>query len=73
MGAINERVTRDIFPGAGVVIDGDVDSGDCEAHPSFQTIAKALQCTEEKPSTIRGGKIYTEATTTQITNYCVIP
>lgn len=73
MGAVNERVTRGIFPGAGVVINGDVDSGDCEQYPSFQQVVLALQCTEDKPTTIRGGIAYTEATTTQIANYCVIP
>lgn len=69
MAAINEYSGVE-FPGAVATLEPDLDGGDCSNFPSLQLLAKQLQGPEDKPTTIRFGRGYTEATTSQVGVIC---
>lgn len=71
MGAIN-AYSGDEFPGAVNTLDADLGAGDCAAFDTFEELVTELQCNSDKPTTIRFGKAFTEATTGELTTICTI-
>lgn len=71
MGAINAYSGPE-FPGAVNTIDTDLGGGDCAAFDTFELLVQELQGNSDKPTTIRFGKAFTEATTGELTAVCAV-
>lgn len=71
MGAINAYSGPE-FPGAVNTLDVDLGAGDCAVFDTFEELVEELQGNSDKPTTIRFGKAYTEATTGELTAICTV-
>ncbi len=69
-----ERGVIDKYPGAGVIIPGDLSGDDCAAEPSMQELVLVLSSGEAGvwPTTIVGGLAYTEASMETLDTECTI-
>ncbi len=69
-----ERSVVEEYPGADVIIPGDLDAGDCPNWPSIQALVKEIGCGVEPlhPTTIIGGLAYTEATVAELDSVCTL-
>ncbi len=74
MSAYYERGVIDKYPGAGVIIPGDLGPDDCAAEPTLQELVLLLTSGETgvTPTTIIGGLAYTEATIEALDTACVV-
>lgn len=74
MSAYYERGVIDEFPGAGVIIPGDLGADDCAKLPSMQLLVLELTsgALGVTPTTIIGGLAYTEATMGELDAECLI-
>ncbi len=70
-----ERGVVDKYPGAGVIIPGDLGADDCSYWPSMQLLVLELSSGPAGivPTTIVGGLAYTEATMDDLQLKCTIP
>ncbi len=75
MSAIYARSVIDEYPGAGVIIPGDLSVGDCEEHPSLQGLVLEIGggAAPLYATTIVGGLAYTEAAVGDLTTICTPP
>ena len=60
------------FPGAVNTLDADLGGDSCVVFDTFELLVKELQGNSDKPTTIRFGKAFTEATTGELTTICTI-
>ncbi|MBA7579706.1 hypothetical protein ES708_21582 [subsurface metagenome] len=74
MSAYYERGVIDKYPGAGVIIPGDLGAEDCAKWTSLQALVLALTSGETgvTPTTIIGGLAYTEAAIGELDTECLI-
>ncbi len=70
-----ERGVIDKYPGAGVIIPGDLSADDCQQWPSMQLLVLELSSglMGNVPTTIVGGLAYTEASWEDLETYCALP
>lgn len=70
-----ERTVVDEYPGAGVIIPGDLSGEDCAEHPSMQALVLEISSGAGPgyATTIVGGLAYTEATTGNLETLCASP
>ncbi len=70
-----ERSVKDDYPGAGVMIPGDLTAEDCPGVGHFQQLVWLIGggSPPKHPTTIVGGLAYTEATMEQLEAVCVLP
>ncbi|MBA7579705.1 hypothetical protein ES708_21581 [subsurface metagenome] len=70
-----ERSNIKEYPGAGVIIPGDLEAGDCNQWPSLQLLVQELNrgIGGIAPTTIIGGLAYTEATMDDLQLVCTLP
>ncbi len=75
MSAIYERSVVEEYPGAPVIIPGDITVDDCAEKASLQILVKHISSgvTAVHPTSIVGGLAYTEGTLAQITTICTTP
>ncbi len=69
-----ERSVVDEFPGAGVIIPGDLGAGDCANFDSLQKLVKELTSGAGgvTPTTIVGGLAYTEGSMVYLAAACTV-
>lgn len=74
MSAYYERSVIEEYPGAGVIIPGDLESADCPNFDSLQKLAKEIGCgvAPSYPTTIIGGVAYTEAGMVELVEVCTL-
>lgn len=70
-----ERTVIDEYPGAGVIIPGDLDEDDCTQHPSLHELVKKLASGAGgmEATTIIGGLAFTEAPVGTLEAVCMLP
>ncbi len=70
-----ERSVIDEYPGAGVIIPGDLDEEDCTHHPSLHALVKKIASGAggTEATTIIGGLAFTEAPTATLAAVCLLP
>lgn len=71
MSAINAYSGSE-FPGAVNTLDADLGADSCAVFDTFEELVTELQGNSDKPTTIRFGKAFTEATTGELTAICTV-
>ncbi len=61
----------DEFPGAVSTVEASLAVGECASFATMDLLIKELNDNQDKASTIRFGRAYTDATPTQIQTVCV--